>query len=164
MRELGRLGRDDDARLAVADDLERTARVDGRHDRLRREERLVGDHAEVLVDGRVVHGEAARVEVGERVAVDAAGELDLAVQSGGEPLEPRAVRAVADDHDLQRRLGLRRVDQQVDPLGAIEPVDREDEAVVLGGAVGELLRRRRQDGRRRTPSTASAARRRCPRS
>ena len=67
--------------LAVVDDLERAAGVERRHDRLAGEERLVGDHPEVLVDRRVVDGEAARVEVGEPLAVDAAGELDLAVRA-----------------------------------------------------------------------------------
>ena len=83
--------------LAVADDLERAARVGRRHDRLPGEERLVRDHPEVLVDRRVVDGEAARVEVGEPLVVDAAGELDLAVQPGGEPLEPLAVGPFAGD-------------------------------------------------------------------
>ena len=103
-RELGRLGRDDDAGLAVADDLERAAGVGRRHHRLRGEERLVRHHPEVLVDRRVVDGEAARVEVGEPLVVDAAGELDAAVHLRREPLEPLAVRALAGDDDPQRRL------------------------------------------------------------
>ena len=93
--ELGGLGRDDDPGLAVVDDLERAAGVDRRHDRLPGEERLVRDHPEVLVERRVVDGEAARVEIGEPLVVDAADELDLAVQPGGEPLEPLAVGPVA---------------------------------------------------------------------
>ena len=37
-----------------------------------------------------------------------------------------------------------RLEQQVDPLRAVEPVDREDEVVVAVAAVGERLRRVRQ--------------------
>ena len=71
-------------------------------------------------------------------------ELDLAVQPGGEPLEPLAVGPFAGDHDAQRRLAPRRLDQQVDALGAIEPVDREHEA----------LRARRRG--RRAPAAGAA--------
>ena len=65
---------DDEPGRAVVDDLERPAGVGRRHDRLLGEERLVRHHPEVLVDRRVVDGEAARVEVGELLLGDAAGE------------------------------------------------------------------------------------------
>ncbi len=103
LRERGRLGRDDDAGLAVVDDLERPAGVGRRHDGLLGQERLVRNHPEVLVDRRVVDGEAARVEIGEPLVVDAAGELDLAVEPGREPLEPLAVGPFAGDDDAERR-------------------------------------------------------------
>ena len=131
---------------AVVDDLERPAGVGRRDDRLLGEERLVRDHPEVLVDGRVVDGEAARVEVGELVVADAAGERGAAVEAAlaRERLEPLAVGPVARDHDAQRRVERGRLEQQVDPLRAVEPVDREDEVAVAVGAVRQLLRRLRQ--------------------
>ena len=68
----------------------------------------------------------------------------MAVETRREPLEPLAVGPFAGDHDAQRGLALRGLDQQVDPLRAIEPVHRQDVALRLGLAVGERLRRVRQ--------------------
>ena len=64
-RELGGIGRGDEPRAAVGDDLERAAGVRRRQHGLLGQERLVRHHPEVLVDGRVVDGEAASVERGE---------------------------------------------------------------------------------------------------
>ena len=134
---------------AVGDDLERAARVGRRDDRLLGQERLVRDHPEVLVDGRVVDGEAARVEVGELLLVDAAGERRAAVEAVplGELLEPLAVGPVADDHAAQRRVGGERLEQQVDALRAVEPADGEDEVVVA-----------RRSGRRAPAADAASPR------
>ena len=79
-RELGGVGRGDIAGAAVRDHLEGPARVGGSQHRLLGQERLVRDHPEVLVDGRVVDGEAAGVERRELVLVDAPRELGAAVQ------------------------------------------------------------------------------------
>ena len=99
----GALGRGDEPGAAVAHDLERPARVGRRQDGLRGEERLERHHPEVLVDRRVVDGEAAGVERGELRLVGEPGELDAAVETtlAREPLEPLAVGALARDHDAQ---------------------------------------------------------------
>jgi hypothetical protein len=63
----------------------------------------------------------------------------------GEALETVAVGPVTDDHDLA---GLSRGssgEEEVDPLGAVEPSDREHKVAVLLAAVVERLWRRRQD-------------------
>ena len=75
----------------------------GRDHRLLGEERLVRDHPEVLVHGRVEDRQAARVEVGELLVVDPAGEADAAVEAlaARELLEALAVRPVADDDALR---------------------------------------------------------------
>ncbi len=62
-----------------------------------------------------------------------------------DPLEPLAVRPFAGDHDARRGVIGDRVQQQVDPLRAVEPVDREDEVAVLVAAEVEILRRRQDD-------------------
>ncbi len=66
-----------------------------------REERLVRDEPVVLVDRRVVDAEAARVEIGELLVADAAGERRTPVEAAvaRERLQPLAVRPVAGDHD-----------------------------------------------------------------
>ena len=127
----------------VAHDLERSAGVVRRDHGLLGEERLVRDHPEVFVDGGVIHGEAPRVEVGEPLVVDPAGELDPPVERAGDVLEPVAVGTVADDHDSQLGIEVRRLDQEVDPFRGVEPVDREHEVLRLRSVVGELLRRMR---------------------
>ena len=58
-----------------------------------------------------------------------------------EPLEPLAIRPFAGDDDLERAVARRRLDQEVDPLRAVEAVDREDEVAVVLAAVLERLRR-----------------------
>jgi hypothetical protein len=63
---------DDEAGAPVGDDVERAAGIGRGHDRLLREERLVRNHPVVLVDRRVVDGEAACVQVGELGLADAA--------------------------------------------------------------------------------------------
>ena len=68
-----------------------------------------------------------RVEVGELLVPDPAREADAAVEPVGERFEALAVRPVADDDRVEHRLALRRLDQQVDPFRAVEPVDREHE-------------------------------------
>ena len=110
------------------------------------QERLVGDHPEVLVDRRVVDGEAAGVERGELGLVDPAGELGAPVQPAlaRERLEPLAVGALAGDHDAQAGVERGRLEQEVVPLRAVEPADGEDEVAVAVVAVGQLLRRVRQ--------------------
>ena len=82
-RELGGVRCGHEPRAAVRDHLERAAGVGRRQHRLLGQERLVGNHPEVLVDRGVVDGEAAGVERGELVLVDAAGEL-------GAPVQPRS--------------------------------------------------------------------------
>ena len=125
LRELPRIGGDDEPRLAVVHDLERAPGIGCREHGLAGEERLEGHHAEVLVDRRVVDGEAACVQIGESVIVDAAGELDPAVDAGGEPLEPLAVGPFSRNDRAQARRRLHCLDQQVDPLRAVEPVHGE---------------------------------------
>ena len=95
----------DEARSPVLDDLQRAARVACRDHGLLGEERLERDEAHVLVDRRVEDGEASRVLVGESVVVQPARERDATVQPmvAGELLEPRAIRALACDHDAQDR-------------------------------------------------------------
>ena len=124
-------------------DVERPARVVRRDHRLRSQERLVRPHAEVLVDRRVVDGATARVQLGQLSPLDPALEAHAAVQPvlARETLEPLAVGPVADDHDLERRVERGRLEQQVDPLRAVEPAHREHEAVERLAAVVELLRR-----------------------
>src|SRR5262249_18301168 len=65
---------------AIGDNLEGAAGIRCRDDGLLREERLVRDHSEVLVDRRVVDGEAARIEIRELLLVHAAGEARAAVE------------------------------------------------------------------------------------
>ena len=72
--DLLRVRRDDEPGRAVRDDLERAARVGRREHGLLREEGLERHHPVVLVDGRVVDGEAARVQVGELGLGDPARE------------------------------------------------------------------------------------------
>jgi hypothetical protein len=71
-------------------------------------------------------------------------------------LEPLAVGAVAGDHHAQRRLGGRRLEQEVDTLGAIEAADGEHEVLVRVAAVVELLRRRQDDLRLEPERTLEA--------
>src|SRR5207244_7869572 len=59
--------------------------------------------------------------------------------------EPRAIGPVARDDDVQLRIGSERLEQQVDALRAIEPADREEEALVAVAAEVELLWRRQDD-------------------
>ena len=146
-RELVDARCDDEPGLAVVDDVERPTCVGRRQHGLLREERLEGNHAEVLVDRGVVDTEAACVEIGELLVRDPAGELGAAVEAAvaRDLLEPLAVGAVAGDHDTQPRLGGGRLEQQVDPFRAVEPVHREDEVVVRVAAVRERRRRVRHD-------------------
>ena len=115
-----------------------------RDHRLLREERLVRDEAQVLVDRRVEDGEAARVLLGERGVVQPPGEGDPPVEAvvGGDPLQALAVRPFTCDHDAQRIVCRGRLDQHVDPLRPVEPPHGEHEVAVLLAAVVELLRRR----------------------
>ena len=128
--------------LTIGDDLERAAGVRRRDDRLLGEKRLVGNHAEVLVHRRVVDGEAACVEPRELFLVDAPGEACAPVEAvlAGDVLEPLAVWTVADDHAVQRRVGRKRVEQQLVPLGAVESPHRKHEVVVALRPVRQLLR------------------------
>ena len=61
-----------------------------------------------------------------------------------EPLEPLAVRPVARDHDLETRVARGSLEEEVDPLRAVEAVHGEDEVAVALAAVVERLRRMRQ--------------------
>ena len=130
----------------VGDDLERPACVRRREDGLLREERLERNHPVVLVHGRVVDGEAARVEVGELGLGHAAREPRAPVQAAvvREPLEPLAVRPVPRDDHLETRVARGGLEQEVDALRAVETVHGEDEVLVSLAAVVELLRRMRQ--------------------
>src|SRR5581483_12089991 len=89
--------RDDETRLQVAHDVERTAGIRRRDYRLLREEGLVRHESVVLVHGRVVDTEAARVQIGELAVVDAPGEGRAPVEAAlaRDPLEPLAVGPVA---------------------------------------------------------------------
>ncbi len=131
---------------SVRDDLERPAGVGRRQHGLLREEGLERHHPVVLVDRRVVDGEAARVQVRELALGDAAREASAPVEAAlaAQPLQPLAVRPLARDHELEAGLARRRLDEEVDPLRAIEPVHGEDEVPVALAAVVELLRRVRQ--------------------
>ena len=59
-------------------------------------------------------------------------------------LEPSPVRPVADDDRAQRRIERHGLEQQIDPLGAVEPARGEDEVAVAVTAKRKLLRRVRQ--------------------
>ena len=67
-----------------------------------------------------------------------------------EPFEPLAVGAVTGDDHLERAVPCRRLEQEVDPLRAVEPVHGEDE-VLVGVAVEVERRRRRREHRRVKP-------------
>ena len=131
---------------SVADDLERAPGVRRRQHRLLGEERLERDHPEVLVHRGVEDREAAAVEVGELLLGHASGEPRATVEraSAGERLEPRAVRTVADDHDLERGVEGGGLEQEVDALRPVEAVDGEHEVAVRLAPVRELLRRVRE--------------------
>ena len=105
-------------------DVEWSARVRHRHDRLLREEGLVRDETVVLVDGRVVDAETAGVEIGQLLVADPPGERGAAVEPAcaRELLEAFAVRAVARDHDAKAGRLRCRLDQEIDPLRAVEPI------------------------------------------
>ena len=62
----------------------------------------------------------------------------------GAGFEPRTVGPVTSYDRLDGGLA-ERVEQELDPLGAVEPPDGEDEAPVLLAAVGQLLRWVRED-------------------
>ena len=144
--------------LAVDDDVERPACVRRRHDRLAGEERLVGHHPEVLVDRRVEDRAAAGVELGELLGVDPAGEPDPAVEATalGDDLEAVAVGAGARDDHLERGVGGRSVEQQVDALREVEPSHGEHEVAELLEAVVERLRGREHDLRLQSERVAEA--------
>src|SRR6188472_1405138 len=110
--DLGDVRRHYETGAPVRHDLERPARVGRGEDRLLREECLEGDHAVVLVHGRVVDGETTRVQIGELGLADATREPRAAVQASlpGETLEPFAVRPLAGDHDLERAVAGRGLD------------------------------------------------------
>ena len=135
------LGSDDAAGRAVVHHLERAACVGRRDHGLAGEERLVRPEPEVLVDRRVERGEARGVEIRELVGGHPTGES----HPPGDPalarelLEPAAVGPVTRDDDLERRLGRRRLEEQVDALGAVEPIHRQHELAVPVVAVGEIL-------------------------
>ena len=129
-RELARrVGRGDEAVLAVADELEHSARVGAGQHRPPRLERLDGDVAVVLVERRVVDGERPRVELDQPLVVDAAQELDALADAelAREALQPLALGPVAGDDatHLRARRG-DRPNQLVEALHRIEPADRED--------------------------------------
>ena len=152
------VGRDDEPGGAVRDDLERPAGVGRREDRFLGEERLERNHPVVLVDRRVVDGEATRVEIGELGFGHAAREARAPVQPAiaRELLEPLSIRPVAGDDDLEARVARSRLEEEIDALRAVEAVDGEDEVSVPLAAVVELLRRmrehlRREPGRRLQP-------------
>ena len=138
---------DDEPGLAIVDDIERATGIGRRDHRLLGEERLVRPHPEVLVDRRVVDGEAAGVEIGKLVARDATTKVDTPVQTAlaRDLSQSLAVRPVADDNSAQRGVERDRFQQQVDPLRAIEATRREHEVAVPLAAVREILRRMRDD-------------------
>ena len=139
----------DEAGSPVLDDLERAARVARRHDRLLGQERLEGDEAHVFVDRRIEDREALRVLVGEGVVVQPARERDPPVEpvAARELLEPWAIGAFARDHDAQVAVGGRGLEQEVDPLRAVEPSRRRGRS-----------RRTRRSGTRAAEAAAAAPR------
>ena len=124
-------------------DVERASGVGGGDDRLAGQERLVRAEPEVLVERRVVRREARCVETGQLGSVGAAREADTPADAAVacEAPQPVAVGAIADDDDLERGLERSRLDQQVDALGTVESVDREDEVPMTRVVVVEVLRR-----------------------
>src|SRR5207248_3978044 len=108
--------------------------------RLLGEERLVRDHPEILVDRRVVDGEAARVEIRQLALVDSAGEAHAPVEAvpARELLEAPAVGPLAGDDAAEPRIRGDRLEEQVDALRPVEPADGEDEVAVLVAPVVEL--------------------------
>ena len=75
-----RVGLADEAGLLIQHDLEWPAGVACRHHRLLREERLVRDEAEVLVDGGVEDAEARGVQARELGVVDPPDEPEAVVE------------------------------------------------------------------------------------
>ncbi len=156
-------GDDDEPRLTIADDVEWPTRIGCCDHRLLREEALVRPHPEVLVDRRVVDRAAACVEVGETLWAHPPFEAHAAVEAtvADDPLEPRSVGPVADDHHLETGVERRRLDQHVEALGTVESARREDEPFGGLAAVRELLRPGAAGSRRRGRSSARGGRRRC---
>ena len=91
----------------------------------------------ILVDRRVVDGEAARIELRELVVSHSARELDLPVEPElpGDVLEAVLVGTVAGDDHLEAVPRRSCLEQEVDALGAVEAAHREDEIPVLVAAV-----------------------------
>src|SRR5439155_12474591 len=115
------LRRDFEPCLPVGDDRGRAAGVGRDQYRLLREESLERYHPEVLVDRRVVDGEAASVEVGELCGGDPPGEPRPPVETAlpSERLQPETVRALTRDDDLERRVERSSLQEEVDPLGPV---------------------------------------------
>ena len=101
----------------------------------------------------------ARVQVGELVLSDPAGEASAPVQAAlvCEPLESLTVGPLARDHDVDRSVARRSLEEQVDPLRPVEAVDRKHKVAVALTAIVERLRRVRkhlggEPRRRRDPA------------
>ena len=152
--------------LRSTHDLERPARVGRRDDGLLGQERLEGHHPEVLVDGRVVDGEAAGVEIGELVVAHAAAKVTRPSRPFRRARSSSRSRSGPSPATTPRSVALcgQRLEHQVDALRAVEPADGEDEVAVRVAAVGERAAAGGAAPRRRCPSTARAGRRRSARS
>ena len=147
----------------VGHDLERPAGVGRRQDGLLGEERLVGHHPEVLVDRRVVDGEAASRRA-RRARPRRRGRRSRRGRSArARARAPRAAaRSGPSPHDdAERRVERGRLEQQVDPLRAVEPAHGEDEVAVAVAPVGQLLRRVRHHLGREPGRALEPLRRRC---
>ena len=142
----GGVGSDDTPRRSIVHHLERPTRIGRRDHGLAGEERLVRPHPEVLVDRCVEGGKARRVQVLELLGRDAAGETHAARQPSlvDELLEARAVGPVTRHDDTERRLLRCGLEQQVDPLRAVEAADGQHEVPGAVVPVFEGLRWVRQ--------------------
>ena len=134
---------------AVDHELVRSARVGAGDDRLAREKRLERDVAEVLVVGRIDHRQRPRVELDERIVLDAAEERD-AIRHAGR-VRRRARRSRAACRRRRRSVAApdrvcgHRPDDQIDALHRFDAADREH--VVAVRARRQARRRAAADDR-----------------
>ena len=56
-------------------------------------------------------------------------------------LQPLPIRPVPGDDDFERGVERRRLEQEIDPLGAVEPIHGENEVAVFVAAELQRLRR-----------------------
>ena len=141
------VGRHDEARDAVLDELERAAGVGGGDHGLGAGHGLDRDEAVVLVQRHEGHGERAGVEARQHLVAHEAEELDPRV-AARDLAQPRLLGAGAGDLEAHVRLHVRHGAH--DELDALRPVEAARREEVVVGALGEPLQVRRvvRDDRR----------------